>query len=725
MTEPPKSTSPQPQQPIQNIRQSLISQQSAPDLFSGANSHATNNSSSRKHIPLPAVTADKPSTRPKPYPYPQQKKMFSSQSGRMTQQEAANKEASSKTLDIPDPQIGSLPSTHDSKAPFLASSREASITEKSQPTVPSLDVPTHDEDASVVSSITGAGFDQEIVEELHLALTSLKTELEESRAEAARAVKVAEQAIQSAEHSNSKDWNSTVTHKAAEAAALAQKRSAEALAKARMAEERLEQEQKKSAIWRKQAESAAEEAGHWQTRAAVAEVQRAAMAESLGSERQQVASGFVQNPSNATLESELDRLRSKLALERATRRRLLNEVQDLRGSIRVYCRPRAPIGTSTISAPSQEVMILHRERASFKTDVSAINAPLSFEFDGILGSDCSQQDVYDEMESVCLSALEGYNSCLIAHGQSGAGKTYTMLGNVKYAANGDVSITDFGIHLRAAQQFFHVLNQRKDRYQETVTFNIVEVSNERLSDLLVGTDLGDTQGRIETSRRTRSIRVDPQDGASASHSEKPLRLEIKTNRDGETTVHGLVSVEVTNFDDVLKIWKQSLSKRKQRLAEQAMDFDEHETTSHVIASFKVQSKNIATGVSTWGKIQFVDLAASNIVPRRPSNKKTSTPEAVIAGIGIGSEWKFTNRSMATLAEVITARSQFHRKVPYRNATITHLLSDSLEAYTKVVLVACVSSDLKDLQETACALKFAETVRKVVIGKATKHTDVHE
>lgn len=143
-----------------------------------------------------------------------------------------------------------------------------------------------------------------------------------------------------------------------------------------------------------------------------------------------------------------------------------------------------------------------------------------------------------------------------------------------------------------------------------------------------------------------------------------------------------------------------------------------------IAKFKIRSKNIATGVFTWGKIQFVDLAASNVVSRRPTNKKTTTPEATIASIGIGSEWKFTNRSMATFSEVITARSQFQRKVPYRNATITHLLSDSLEADTKVVLVACVSSDLQDLQETACALKFAQTVRKVIVGKATKHTNVH-
>jgi hypothetical protein len=141
------------------------------------------------------------------------------------------------------------------------------------------------EEGTVVSSLTGAGLDQEIVEELHMALTELKHELEESRAEAARAVKVAEQAIQSAENSSSKDWNSTVTHKAAEAAALAQKKSAEAMAKQRLAEERLEGEKRNAAFWRKQAEAAEEEAGALQTRAAAAEVQRAAMMEALVNER--------------------------------------------------------------------------------------------------------------------------------------------------------------------------------------------------------------------------------------------------------------------------------------------------------------------------------------------------------------------------------------------------------------------------------------------------------
>lgn len=683
------------------------------------------------------------SARPKlvpPPPSTQRRNKASLSTTRATEEDTnPSLGASFNNLEIPDPQITSLPSTEGthtregtSNQQRVSLSREASTTERhtvsvrSQPAAAGVLLKDDGDEASVVSSITGVGFDQDIVEELHMALTDLRAELEESRAEAARAVKVAEQAIQSAENSNSRDWSSTVTHKAAEAAALAQKKSAEALAKARMAEERLDQEKRKASVWRKQAETAAEEAGYWQTRAAAADVQRAAMAEELESARQRILGGTSppEGHSETTEKSELDRLRFKLAMESATRRKLLAEVQDLRGTVRVYCRPRMPTKNfSTISTPSQEVLLLHRERATFMTEGTTNNTPLSYGFDGILDSDLTQKELYDEMEAVCLSALDGYNVCMISYGQSGSGKTYTLLGDVQYGSKGEVDISNYGIHLRAAEQFFSVLERRSDRYKETIEFSLVEVSDERLSDLLVGTELGETQGRVEGSKRGGRRRIDSNDG-TASNSEKPPRLEIKTNRDGETTVHGLLSVRVVCFEDIVNLWKQSLGKRRQRLQESGIDITEHDAISHVIGTLKVQSTNVATGVATTGKIQFVDLAAANVIPRRSTgsvSKKASTPESIMSGVGNNMEWKFANRSIATLTEVVNARSQFLRSVPYRNSTITHLLSDSLEADTKVVLVACVSSDLKDMQETACTLKFAQTMRRVVVGKATKHS----
>jgi len=627
-------------------------------------------------------------------------------------------------------------------------------------------------DASVVSSITGVGFDQDLVEELHLALERMKVELEESRAEASRAVKVAEQAIQSAENSSSKDWNNTVTHKAAEAAATAQKKSAEAMAKARVAEERLAVERKASVLRKKQVKDAEQLAAHWQTRAAAAEVQRFAVAEALESERKKNAD-LLQNgeststtvtsssgssnspqkfdpfakikpssPFSSRIASELadvDRLRSKLAMESARRRKLLDELQDLRGSIRVYCRLKAPSPTANkkqafVEMVSNEVLMLHRDRATAaqKNDApSSKTTPLCYEFDGIMAPDISQQDVYAEMEAICASVVEGFKICVMSYGQANAGKTHTMLGDVVLSSkNHSVSIENEGIQLRAIKQLFSLLEHRKGQFEHTVTMNLVEVHDEKLTDLLAGTDFGEQNGKVEARKSSRRAAEE----SPKRPSELKPKLEIKTNRDGETVVRGVLSVELASFEEIIRVWTESLRKRSSRLAEQKVeDPVAYEKESHIVATLKISSMNLSTGSVANGKMQFVDFASSDVTSKRPlggsaSSLLSQSLSTKLLSSGVSSEqlledWKFTNKSLNIVREVALSRSQYQRSVPYRNSTITHLLSDSFEADTKVVLIACVSSDEKDAQNTACTLQLAQEMRKVIVGKATRHTTI--
>lgn len=272
----------------------------------------------QKNVPVPVVTTTRASPNRLPPPF-----RINTNANKATgklPQELAVTELPKKSPTSMDKQTTSLQSP---KANVVSPSnkRKSSSADKSLPST-RLELPSAD-DASAVSSITGVGLDQEIIEELHNALTTLRAELDESRAEAARAVKVAEQAIQSAENSNSKDWHSTVTHKAAEAAALAQKKSAAALARARKAEDKLEIESKNAAKWQKQAQSAEEDAGYWRTRAAAAEVEKYSIADSLETERNNIvallSSMREKNGStsdgkrNRAIEAELEILRSSLA----------------------------------------------------------------------------------------------------------------------------------------------------------------------------------------------------------------------------------------------------------------------------------------------------------------------------------------------------------------------------------------------------------------------------
>ena len=165
--------------------------------------------------------------------------------------------------------------------------------------------------------------------------------------------------------------------------------------------------------------------------------------------------------------------------------------------------------------------------------------------------------------------------------------------------------------------------------------------------------------------------------------------------------------------------------RSARLAEHGVNEDEYLADCHIIATLSVVSTHVTTGIGTSGKIQFVDLASSDVeVSRRNSISSAGNPtpiDEVLSGVGDKSELKFTNASLSTLLEVVAARSQFSRNVPYRDSTLTHLLRDSLTADTKFLFLANISTDTQDIQHTASALRFASLIRKVNIGSATKHT----
>ena len=743
------------------------------------------------------------------------------------------------------------------------------------------------EEGTVVSSLT-QGFDQEIVEELHQALTELRAELEASRAEAARAVKVAEQAIQSAESCSSSDWNSTVTHKAAEAAAQAQKKSAEALAKQRLAEERLASERKSAQYWRQQAEAAEQEAGLLTTRAVVAEVQKAEIEATLESERRKnavyVASlkgnyessdgmrkaaladaternrfleielngtrtdlasrseeakmlqdtlsdvtstgskpakgkkksfsmgrkkGHVRgnsllsgdassvtsdaeimlspsdNLSNGQLtqldadtksmrhqlevlrrttvdelnslpgfaqewvgraaaaveasQTEARVLREKLAMESSMRKKLLNEVQDMKGNVRVYCRPQPRLDGATVdiaSVPSSNVIVLHRDLDQDASNEFGSPAPMSFEFDRVFSPESNQKEIYSEVEELALGALDGFNICLMAYGQDAAGKRRTILGDYEVSLVDpeapSATILHQGIHFLAAQQLFTVAEHRADRFQDCFTINIVEVHDDKLRDLLAGTRIAEESGQVQINPPKSSKKKRGADDGSASASKTGsnkyagTRLEIRTNYDGDTVVQGAITVEVKSFNDLCRVWQECLIERSARLAEQSINEDQYLAECHVIATLSVVSTNVSTGIGTSGKIQFVDLASSDLqacyVDSDADAEPFCTPtDGVLSGVGNNSQWKYANKSLETLLDVVTARSQFSRSVPYRNSTLTHLLRDSFTSDTKFLFLASVSTDAEDLQNTASALRFASMMRKVNVGIATKHT----
>ena len=129
------------------------------------------------------------------------------------------------------------------------------------------------------------------------------------------------------------------------------------------------------------------------------------------------------------------------------RRLLQDQLQELKGSIRVMCRVRplaAGEGSSAVSVLSDsEVVLTQPGKDGRKT----------FSFDHCFGDTSDQRAVFEEVEPVVESVLAGFNVCIFAYGQTGSGKTHTMQGGADEAA---------GINPRALRRLFDAVREKRE-----------------------------------------------------------------------------------------------------------------------------------------------------------------------------------------------------------------------------------------------------------------------
>lgn len=108
------------------------------------------------------------------------------------------------------------------------------------------------------------------------------------------------------------------------------------------------------------------------------------------------------------------------------------------------------------------------------------NQPHQFKFDHVLSPTASQETVFNSCAAgICDKVLEGFNGCIFAYGQTGAGKTYTMTG----PANSD-SYVDRGICMRTASHFFAYAARMPPNESISIRLSVLEIYNETLTDLL-------------------------------------------------------------------------------------------------------------------------------------------------------------------------------------------------------------------------------------------------
>ncbi|KAL2825218.1 P-loop containing nucleoside triphosphate hydrolase protein [Aspergillus cavernicola] len=378
--------------------------------------------------------------------------------------------------------------------------------------------------------------------------------------------------------------------------------------------------------------------------------------------------------------AETNAAKEKLRREETLRRKLHNQVQELKGNIRVFCRVRPTLGDEGVSDAAQvsypdesedckEINIVGPEEKSSFGAVTRKNH--NFSFDHVFGPGSQNGEVFDEISQLVQSALDGYNVCIFCYGQTGSGKTHTM------------SSLD-GMIPRAVHQIYETATSLEEKgWRYTMEGNFVEVYNENLNDLL---------------------------GKAEELDKKKLDIRHDMQR-GKTIITDVTTVQLDSPAMVESILKRAAANRSVA----ATKANERSSRSHSVFILKLTGENYITGERSEGTLNLVDLAGSERL-----SHSGATGERL-------RETQNINRSLSCLGDVIAALGQGKEggHIPYRNSKLTYLLQFSLGGNSKTLMFVMASPLQAHLSETLTSLKFATKVHNTHIGTAKRQMRVRD
>jgi kinesin family protein 11 len=263
--------------------------------------------------------------------------------------------------------------------------------------------------------------------------------------------------------------------------------------------------------------------------------------------------------------------------------------------------------------------------------------------------------------------LAGYNCTIFAYGQTGTGKTHTMLGDMTSSLG--ILSDAAGIIPRVLQSLF----TRLDLSENFVKVSFIELYNEGLRDLI--------------------------------SQDEAIKLKIYDNTAKKvhtaTVVQGMEEKHIRNADEGIKVLQEANLKR-QVAATKYNDFSSRSHTMFTITAYVHRTKDGVNETIQAGKLNLVDLAGSENIQRSGAENKHAAEAGLI------------NKSLLTLGRVINAlvdrNPQSH--IPYRESKLTRLLQDSLGGRTKTCIIATISPTKSNLEETMSTLHYAFRAKNI-------------
>ncbi|XP_028848821.1 kinesin-like protein KIF1B isoform X19 [Denticeps clupeoides] len=350
-------------------------------------------------------------------------------------------------------------------------------------------------------------------------------------------------------------------------------------------------------------------------------------------------------------------------------------------SVKVAVRVR-PFNSREMSKESKCIIQMLGNSTTILNPKNPKESPKSFSFDysywshTSLDDPCfaSQNQVYNDIGKEMLQhAFEGYNVCIFAYGQTGAGKSYTMMGKQEEGQEGIIP--------QLCEDLFEKINDNNtEELSYSVEVSYMEIYCERVRDLLNPKNKGNLRVR-----------------------EHPLLGPY---------VEDLSKLAVTSYTDIADL--MDAGNKARTVA--ATNMNETSSRSHAVFTivFTQRRHDSETDLSTEkvSKISLVDLAGSE---RADSTGAKGT--RLKEGANINKSLTTLGKVISALAEVDNCTSKSKKKkktdfIPYRDSVLTWLLRENLGGNSRTAMVAALSPADINYDETLSTLRYADRAKQI-------------
>lgn len=292
----------------------------------------------------------------------------------------------------------------------------------------------------------------------------------------------------------------------------------------------------------------------------------------------------------------------------------------------------------------------------------------SYEFDGTLGADSTQEECFLTVAKPCVDhAVNGYRSALMAYGQTGTGKSHTMC-STKPGHEGVIP--------RVAKYLFdQVAENAGEDFSVSVQF--LQIYRDNLGDLM-----------SETGRE---------------------KVDISFDKDRGVTMPGCSTHKVNSADELMKLYREG-DKRRVTAATAMNPESSRGHTALVLWISRVENST-----AKHGKITFIDLAGYERF------SKTGISEAGV----MREEAKTINASLLALGHVVTSLSNNDKHIPWRNSKLTRLLQDSIGGRSRTTIILTAGPSQHHFFETTNTLQFGARAMAVKVQAKIQETVNYE